>query len=266
MNNPFPDSALQIYLDAAIEMALKGGECLLKGWGQVKEISFKGAIDLVTETDFESQQVILGIIREKFPHHSILAEEEGGIVAGASEALWIVDPLDGTTNFAHGFPFVCVSIALALSNELTVGVVYNPVMNELFFASKGKGAFLNHRPIGVSQQTSLKQSLLGTGFSYNLAPIKKEVINRFSAFLSASQGIRRPGSAALDLCYVGSGVFDGFWEQDLQPWDVAAGTVIVREAGGSVTDFSGASLDVNKKEILASNGLIHQQMLDLLKA
>jgi len=265
MNSTLPGLSLKTYIDAAVEMAHKGGKCLLKGWGQVKEISFKGAIDLVTQTDLESQGVILQMIKEKFPKHSVLAEEEGGYRAGTSEALWIVDPLDGTTNFVHGFPFVCVSIALALAGELAVGVVYNPVMNELFCACKGKGAFLNQQSIRVSDQTSLKRSLLGTGFSYDLASIKNETMTRFSAFLSASQGIRRPGSAALDLCYVACGIFDGFWEQDLQPWDIAAGTVIVQEAGGSVTDFSGASLDINKKEILASNGLIHDQMIKLLK-
>jgi myo-inositol-1(or 4)-monophosphatase len=265
MSASFSDPPLDTYLNAAKEMAQKGGACVLEGWDQVKEISFKGSIDLVTQTDLKSQRVILGMIQEKFPQHSVLAEEEGGSLEGAAEELWIVDPLDGTTNFAHGFPFVCVSIALAIADELVLGVIYNPVMNELFCACKGAGAFLNHRPIQVSQQASLKRSLLGTGFPYNLAPIKNEVMGRFSNFLWSAQGIRRPGSAALDLCYVACGIFDGFWEQDLQPWDVAAGTVIVQEAGGRVTDFAGDPLDIYKKEILASNGLIHDQMVEQLK-
>ena len=244
----------------ATRAAYRAGKVLRSFQGNLTEVRKKGAIDLVTEADVASEQVILETIGADFPTHSILAEESGETV-GDSSCQWIVDPLDGTTNFAHGLPIYSVSIAFARDGEVLVGLVLNPATGELFRATRGQGATLNDTAIRVSSVSDLSDSLLVTGFPYNFQEIMAPLMARFSQCLSATQGVRRLGSAAIDLCYVACGRFEGFWEQNLNPWDTAAGMLIVREAGGVVTDFANQPFRAEMPEILATNGLIHREML-----
>lgn len=242
----------------------EGAKILRKYFGKLTGINKKGAIDLVTEADLESEKAIINVIRKAFPKHSILAEESGLNQANA-ENKWIIDPLDGTTNFAHELGLFAVSIAFSHMDEIYLGFVLNPVSGELFTAEKGKGAKLNGFPISVSSTPKVSESLLVTGFPYNHPEIIDAIMFRFSQCIIASQGVRRLGSAALDLCFVACGRFDGFWEQNLKSWDTAAGTLIAEEAGACVTDFMGNPYDINQKEILATNNKIHHEMTDLLK-
>lgn len=246
-----------------IAAAYKGGEVLKANFGKKCKVQKKGAKDLVTESDTESERLIIETIRNVFPSHGILAEESGSSNNGA-ECIWIIDPLDGTTNFAHNLGLFAVSIAFSINGDIAAGIVLNPVTGELFTAVKGEGAELNGIPIHVSETTSLSDSLLVTGFPYNVKDIKP-LQARFFNCLNASQGIRRLGSAALDLCYVASGRFEGFWEENLKPWDTAAGLIIASEAGGEISDFSGNQYNIYKNEILATNGLIHQEMIKSLE-
>jgi myo-inositol-1(or 4)-monophosphatase len=231
----------------AIAAAFQGGEALRARFGKLTEIRKKGAIDLVTEADTASERVIIQTLRHAFPDHAIMAEESGE-TAGDPDFLWIIDPLDGTTNFAH-------------QGRLLAGIVFNPLGGELFSAVDGQGASLNGRPIRVSPVAALGESLLVTGFPYNFVEFMPVLMGRFARCLKASQGVRRLGAAALDLCYVASGRFEAFWEENLKPWDTAAGVVIVREAGGNVTDFSNRPFTPEKPEILATNGWVHQAMI-----
>lgn len=243
--------------------AYKGGGVLLSHFGRVSKIDKKGAIDLVTEADTGSERAIIETIQNVFPDHSILAEESG-LSKGDTDHQWIIDPLDGTTNFAHQIALFSISIAFALAGETVFGLVLNPITRELFIAVKGKGASLNGRPIRVSKSTSVSESFLVTGFPYNLRDLFDPLVIRFSNCLKVSQGIRRLGSAAIDLCFMACGRFDGFWEQNLKPWDTAAGELIAREAGAIVTNFSNEPFTIDKTEILATNGKIHEEMLSLL--
>lgn len=251
-----------------IAAAYEGGHVLRSYFGQNPEIRKKGAIDLVTRADTESEKAIIGRIRSRFPDHAILAEESG-LDPGAREShdknRWIIDPLDGTTNFSHELGFFSISIAFEHDGEILIGVVLNPLNGELFSAVTGEGAFLNNNPVTVSNATSVGESLLATGFPYDLPPVFHQLRSRFSACLKRSQGIRRLGSAALDLCYLACGRFDGFWEQNLHPWDTAAGLRIAEEAGATVTDFSNNAFSIDKNEILATNGHIHEEMITLLE-
>ncbi len=244
----------------AIRAAYEAGKVLIEHFGKLDRVGKKGPIDLVTDADYASESVICDIISARFPGHSILAEESGASSNDGSSFLWVVDPLDGTTNFAHGLPIFAVSIALMHKDEVILGVVLNPVCGELFMASRGKGASLNGKPISVSTRKRLIDSLLVTGFPYNVADDSGHYITKFERCLTSARGLRRLGSAALDLCFVACGRFDGFWEENLKPWDTAAGSIIVNEAGGSVTDFSGAPFNIHKKEILATNGKIHEEI------
>jgi len=255
---------LKIIKNVAIAAAYKSGELLCSSLGKISKINKKGAIDLVTEADIGSEKLIIETIRAAFPDHAILAEESG-MNKGESEMEWIIDPLDGTTNFAHQVGIFSVSIAFEWKGDIVVGVVLNPASGELFSAVAGEGAYLNGHSIHVSKSPSVSESLLVTGFPYNFKEIFDEVMSRFSNCLNVSQGVRRLGSAALDLCFTACGRFDGFWEQNLKPWDTAAGMLIAKEAGGCVTDFSDNPFTVEKKEILATNGNIHEEMLSLLK-
>ena len=252
-------SIKQIGLDAASQSA----EVLLSYFGNIKTIKKKGAIDLVTQADTGSEEVIIDVIRAAFPDHGIVAEESG-LHNIKSPERWIIDPLDGTTNFAHGVPLYGVSIAFAIENEILMGIVFNPSMDELYCAVKGEGATLNGRPISVSQAEDLNDSLLVTGFPYTLREMIDPLMARFKTMLNHAQGVRRLGAAALDLCYVACGRFDGFWEQRLKPWDTAAGSLIATEAGGMVTDFSNNAFSVDMPEILVTNGKIHEQMISLI--
>jgi myo-inositol-1(or 4)-monophosphatase len=248
----------------AIAAAYKGADVLRCQFGKISQVGKKGAIDLVTEADIESEKKILEIIRTAFSNHSVLAEESG-LNKAVSDYKWLIDPLDGTTNFAHQLPIFSVSIAFAVKDEIFIGIVLNPVNGELFSAIRGQGAQLNGSPIRVSTTTKISESLLVTGFPYNIhEKIFDPIIARYAKCLRASQGIRRLGSAALDLCYVACGRFDGFWEQNLKPWDTAAGSLIAYEAGAQVTDFSNRQFAIDAKEILATNGCIHKEMLSLL--
>lgn len=247
----------------ASEAAERAGEALMRYFGRAT-VEFKGEIDLVTEGDREAERVILGMIRERFPDHAVVAEESGAH-AGQAPARWIVDPLDGTTNYAHGLPIFAVSIALEVDGRLQVGVVYNPATGEKFTARRGRGAARNGRPLRVSQTQELGRSLLVTGFAYNVRRTAETNLDHFANFLGTAQGLRRLGSAALDLCYVAAGAFDGYWETQLNLWDLAAGWLIVEEAGGKVTDLLGRPLTMEARQIVASNGKIHEAMLDVLK-
>jgi myo-inositol-1(or 4)-monophosphatase len=244
--------------------AARAGDILRHYWGKTYTIEKKGAINLVTEADLASERAIIQLIRTAFPEHTVLAEESG-ITLGSDSHEWIIDPLDGTTNYAHSLPEFGVSIAFAHEGRLLFGLVLNPVTEELFCGARGHGATLNDRPIHVSSTHPLSESLLVTGFPYELKPIIDPLVERFERCLTAAQGVRRLGSAALDLCYVACGRFEGFWEQDLAPWDTAAGVVIAQEAGASVSDFSNKPYAIEKKEILATNGLIHEELANLLR-
>jgi myo-inositol-1(or 4)-monophosphatase len=246
-----------------IRAAYRGGDILRRHFGNLFEIRKKGTIDLVTTADIESEQAITETIRSAFPDHSILAEEAGR-VEGHSEMCWVIDPLDGTTNFAHGLGIFAVSIAFEHKGTPVFGIVFNPVSGETFTALAGQGAFLNSQPISVSSTATVGDSLLVTGFPYDLARMPADIFNRFERCLSNAQGIRRLGSAALDLCYVACGRFDGFWEENLKPWDTAAGMVVALEAGGRITDFGEQPYNINQNQILATNGHIHSEMCTLL--
>jgi myo-inositol-1(or 4)-monophosphatase len=254
-----------MYLEVAKTAAVKAGTILRERISGSREISYKGAINLVTEMDRLSERMAVETILEAFPDHGILAEEEAQI-ENSSGFLWIIDPLDGTTNYAHGYPSFSVSIGLERSGDVIVGVVYDPMRDELFSAARGQGAFLNGNPISVSKNDVLIKSLLATGFPYDRAVSKENNLNYFNALIMASQEIRRSGSASLDLCAVAAGRLDGYWELKLHPWDVAAGSLIVREAGGMVSDFSGTHFSIRDKELVASNGKIHGIMLDTLNS
>jgi myo-inositol-1(or 4)-monophosphatase len=252
------------YLDVAVEAAREGGRILMEEFARPVQISYKGDVDLVTQADQRSEEAVVARLRREFPSHAIVAEEGGGR-ENASPFRWYVDPLDGTTNFAHHFPQFAVSIGLEEAGELIAGVIYNPANGELFAAERGQGAFLNERPIRVSQADRLAVSLLGTGF-----PTHKRTqnpnIHFYWQFTMASHGVRRVGAAALDLCMVACGRLDAFWEFGLKSWDTAAGTLLVREAGGRVTDFSGKPFAPGDYVCLASNGLIHDEMCRMAAA
>jgi myo-inositol-1(or 4)-monophosphatase len=251
------------YLETAIDLSRAAGDILNYYAGREKLVEFKGHANLVTIADKKSEELIIGGILSRYPSHSILAEESGATQPGAS-VKWIIDPLDGTTNFAHGYPFYCVSIAVEEDGEVVCGVVYDPVREEMFSAARGRGAFCNGERLRVSEVDRLSRALLITGFPYNFRERLEIVVSQFRKFLVASQAVRRGGAAALDLCYVAAGRLDGFWELYLQPWDTAAGRIILEEAGGRVTDFRGDPFSVYMKEILASNGLVHDEMAALL--
>jgi len=246
-----------------IAAAYAGAHVLRDLFGKISQINKKGAFDLLTEADTGSEKQILGIIRKAFPDHAILAEESGAI-KGAAEFQWLIDPLDGTTNYAHQLPFFSIAIALAVCDEIVFGLVLNPMDGELFSAISGRGAELNGKSIKVSATASVFESLLVTGFPYDFDEIVEPAMKRFSVCQQASQGVRRLGSAALDICYVACGRFEGFWEQNLKPWDKAAGAIIAAEAGAEITNFSNQPFAINQNEILVTNGRIHQEMLSLL--
>ena len=255
---------LEFLKRVGIAAAYKGGNILRSHYGKINKIDKKGAIDLVTEADTESEKAIIDTIKKLFPDHTILAEESGWNI-GEADHQWFVDPLDGTTNFAHELGLFSISIAFALNGETVLGIVLIPETGEMFTALKDSGAELNGRPISVSNSKTVSDSLLITGFPYDLMDALNPLMTRFANCLKASQGVRRLGSAAIDLCFVACGRFDAFWEQNLKPWDTAAGEFIAREAGAMITDFSNKPFSVNKKEILATNGNIHNEMLSLLQ-
>lgn len=252
------------FLAVAMDAALGAGKILRENIGGNRQISYKGDINLVTEMDMKSERVIVAKLCSAFPDHGVIAEE-GTVIRNGSGYVWIIDPLDGTTNYAHGYPCFSVSIALEYHGEVIAGVVYDPIREEVFSARKGGGAFLNGRTITVSSVDTLINSLLATGFPYDRKVSEKNNLDYFHGLLMASQEVRRDGSAALDLCSVAAGRFDGFWELKLKSWDVAAGSLIVHEAGGRVSDLAGNPASLDDGEIVASNGRIHQQMVEVLQ-
>lgn len=252
-------------LEKIIQIAKEAGNIIRDGYRKNINIEFKtGENNLVTEIDKKSEKCIMDFIKKEFPTHSILSEESGK-TDKTSDYIWIIDPLDGTTNFAHGFPIFSVSIGVQKNNETIYGVVYDVMRDIVYAAEKNSGAFANDRRIHVSKNDKIARSLLVTGFPYNIKENPNNAIGKFNAFLMEARAIRRLGSAAIDFCYVADGAFDGFWEVALNPWDVAAGILIVEEAGGIVTNFKGEKIDISSKEFLASNKLIHNAMVEILQ-
>jgi len=249
---------------AATAAAYKAARVLQSRFGNITRVRKKDAVEIVTEADTESEKEIIAAIQAKFPEHAFLCEESG-LQEGTDEFRWIIDPLDGTVNFAHNVPIFSISIALTHRGELVLGVVLNPMDGELYSAVRGQGAQLNGRPIRVSSTRALSESLLITGFPYNIQEIFEPVMIRYGTCLKASQAVRRLGSAALDLCYVACGRFEAFWEQCLKPWDTAAGVLIAVEAGAKVTTFSNRPYRLGDEELLATNDHIHEEMIRLLE-
>jgi len=254
-------------LNFAIQTARDAGRLLAERFGRTLQVTNKSELDLVTESDLASERLIIDRIKTYYPRHAILAEESGASAPEdretESEWLWIIDPLDGTTNYAHGYPCFCVSIGLQHQGRMEVGVIYDPMRDEMFTAERGVGASLNGRRIQVSATRNLGGALLCTGFPYDVRE-RSEFARHFANFIMNAQGVRRDGAAALDLAYVACGRFDGFWEEGLKPWDVAAGALLVEEAGGRVSNYAGEPLSIYVPPIVASNGLLHEQMMHVL--
>jgi myo-inositol-1(or 4)-monophosphatase len=254
-----------LYLATASEVVLRAGKIQLAGRDGGFQVDKKGARDLVTEVDLACEHMCREVIGERFPDHDILAEEQGGLGIGSTAShCWVFDPLDGTTNFVHGVPVFCAALALEVDGEAVVAAIFDPSRQELFTAERGGGAYVNGHVLNVSQVLSLIDSLVVTGFPYDLQGELGEQLDTFGAFLTEAQAVRRVGSAALDLCYVAAGRFDGFWERGLHPWDVAAGALVVEEAGGRVTTTDGGPFDSTAGRILASNGHVHNEMLAVI--
>ena len=254
-----------LFLATAVEAVLRAGDIQMASFGASIEVSKKGAIDLVTEVDFAVERMFRAMIAERFPDHTVLAEELGSAGQREGRFCWIFDPLDGTTNYAHGLPIFASSLALEIEGVVTVGAIYDPTRKELFTASLGGGAYLNGVPMRVSSTPTLLDALLVTGFPYTVHQASEELVSLFAAFLSEAQAVRRLGSAALDLCYVAAGRMDGFWEQHLKPWDMAAGALMLTEAGGRITAVDGSRFDLRKGQLMASNGVIHDALLDVVR-
>ena len=253
-------------LETAKSAARIAGDILKEGFGTTFKIDNKqGRNNLVTEYDYASEKAIINHIKSIFPNHKFLAEESGSTGSkNEDEVIWVIDPLDGTVNFAHSIPIFSVSIAALYRGELLCGVIYQPLLDELFYAGKGKGSFLNDRQISVSPSDDIHTSLLVTGFPYNVDKNPYNCVDTFVKIVLNGIPIRRLGSAALDLAYVACGRFDGFWEADLHPWDLAAGVIIVEEAGGKVSKYDGKPFNIYDITILATNGIIHEQIMDVI--
>ncbi len=251
-------------LEAAIATARQAGALLRMHWERGVAAEYKGEIDLVTEADRASEGLILKLLSEHFPDHAFYAEESGGSGAPSSH-VWLIDPLDGTTNFAHGYPHFSVTLALQIEGRTELGVTFDPLRDELFTAQRGRGAFLNGRPIRVSTTPDLAHGLLVTGFPYDRQTSAHNNVRQFQAFLMRAQGVLRAGSAALDLAAVAGGRLDGYWEFKMSPWDLAAGVLLVELAGGRVSDPAGAPIGSRPRDIVASNGRIHEEMIGVLR-
>jgi myo-inositol-1(or 4)-monophosphatase len=251
-------------LDFLIPTMREVGRLLLERLGHAESIQFKGRANLVTEMDRRSEEQLIRAIRARHPGHAILSEEAGALAGEAGQPEWIIDPIDGTTNYVHGFPYFCVAVALRLGPQLQAGMVYQPYVDELYWAERGRGAFLNGRPLRVSQTSTLEDALLTTGFPSDLSRAPDTNIAHYLAMMPKARAIRRLGSACLDFCQVAAGRLDGFWQPTMQLWDVAPGAIIVEEAGGRVSDFAGATGQY-EGDIAASNGKIHAALLEVLR-
>jgi len=253
-------------IEDIIKITKEAGELIRNAFGKTHSIEFKtNELNLVTETDKASEKLITDFVKKKYPSHGILAEE-GSESNKSAEYLWVIDPLDGTTNFAHGLPIFAVSIGVQKNDETIAGVVYDVIRDIVYSAEKNNGSFENGRRISVSKNGNLGHSMLVTGFPYDIRENPDKAFERFIEFLKHARAIRRLGSAAIDFCYVANGVFDGFWEVSLHPWDICAGKLIVEEAGGLVTDFNENKIDIYSKRILVTNGIVHQKMIDVMKS
>lgn len=260
-------SELNSYIKVALTASQEGGKILKKYWQKVSSIQDKDVPgNLVTEADKESEKIIVQIIKKNFPEHSILAEESGLEQLGQSDFLWIIDPLDGTVNYAHNHPMFAISIALAFKGEIVLGVIFNPIYEQLFTAVKGKGATLNGEKISVSSIASLDKSLLATGFAYDRRTVAETNYAEFCYLTHLSHGVRRCGAASLDLAFVAAGRLDGYWERGLKPWDMAAGLLLVREAGGLVSDYNETPIKLESGRILATNGKIHHALSQAIQS
>jgi myo-inositol-1(or 4)-monophosphatase len=252
------------FLATAIEAVSRAGDVMMSRSGGNVHIDKKGTIDLVTDVDMAIEREFRALVAGRFPDHEVLAEELGGSGAVPPGPCWVFDPIDGTTNFAHGLPIFCASVALEIDGEAEVAAVYDPTRKELFTAERSGGAFLNGQPIRVSSARELVNAMLVTGFPYDVHDRVDEIVGLFGAFVGRARAVRRLGSAAIDLCYVAAGRLDAFWESDLKPWDIAGGSLIVQEAGGRVTDMAGGRFRSRARSVLASNGLLHEPMLRVI--
>ncbi|PWT98991.1 MAG: inositol monophosphatase [Candidatus Melainabacteria bacterium] len=255
---------MKLAKEVAFAAARKAGQLSLERLGDVRKIDYKGVANIVTDVDQACEKIIIQMIREEFPDDEILAEESGKSSGKQSDRRWLIDPLDGTTNYAHGYPFFAVSIALTENDKGVLGVVFNAVAKELFWAELGQGAWLNDKPISVSKTGRLAESLLATGFPPNTPEAQRLSMEQFRSVTAASHGVRRDGSAALDLCFVACGRLDGFWERKLAPWDMGAGALIVEEAGGIVTDLTNGTWDIAQGNIIATNSMIQNELVAAL--
>jgi myo-inositol-1(or 4)-monophosphatase len=254
-----------LFLTTAIEAVVRAGDLQMARFGHDIQIDKKGDIDLVTEVDVAVERMFRDLIAERFPDHQILAEEFGGANAVPEGPCWVFDPIDGTSNYAHGLPIFCASLALEIDGVPELAAVYDPNRKELFTAERGGGAFLNGRPLRVSRAARMVEAMLVTGFPYDVHSRVDEIVGLFAAFVGQARAVRRLGSAAIDLCWVAAGRMDGFWESDLKPWDIAGGALIVEEAGGWVTRMDGSAFMSRAGDVLASNGHLHQAMLQVIQ-
>jgi myo-inositol-1(or 4)-monophosphatase len=254
-----------LFLSTAIEAVVRAGDMQMASFGRDFQIDKKGAIDLVTEVDVAVERMFRDMIGERFPDHAILAEEMGGAASAPTGPCWVFDPIDGTTNFAHGVPIFCSTLALEIDGVAEIAAVYDPNRKELFTAERGNGALLNGRPLRVSKTAHLIDALLVTGFPYDVHMRVDEIVGLFGKFIATARAVRRLGSAAIDLCWVAAGRMDGFWEADLKAWDIAGGALIVAEAGGRVTTTDGTPFVSRAGQVLATNGLLHDPMLDVIR-
>jgi myo-inositol-1(or 4)-monophosphatase len=262
-----PDSLPPVFLATAVESVIRAGEIQMAHVGHDLHVDKKGAIDLVTEIDLRVEREFRALIAARFPDHVVLGEEFSDVEQRREVAdyCWVFDPVDGTTNYAHGLPIFCSSLALEIRGVPSVAAIYDPSRQELYTAERGEGAWLNGAPLRVSSATTLIDSLLCTGFPYSVQHDADALVGLFAEFLKVSRAVRRLGSAAIDLCYVAAGRLDGFWEQSLHPWDVAAGALIIQEAGGRVTDLTGGPYSSRAGNLVASNGRIHDAMVEVIR-
>jgi myo-inositol-1(or 4)-monophosphatase len=256
-----------LFLTTAIEAVVRAGELQMERFGRDDlHVDMKGAIDLVTDVDMAVERMFRALVAERFPDHSVLAEELGGSAAAPQGPCWVFDPIDGTTNYAHGIPIFCASLALEIGGIAEVAAVFDPTREELFTAERGGGAYLNGRRMHVSATESLVDAVVVTGFPYDVHGRVDEIVGLFGSFVGQARAVRRLGSAAIDLCYVAAGRMDGFWESDLRPWDMAAGALLVVEAGGRVTNMDGSPFSSRRSHVLATNARLHDPMLDIISA